>query len=396
MHFGIIAPPLAGHYGPLAALARELVSRGHRATFVHHAGAQPLAARHGAAFVPLPTGSAGEHRRIGGTVREMARQMEMLCREAPPLFRDLGVDAILADQLEPAGGLIAEHLELPFASVACALPMNREAGVPPPFVGWRYDPSASGLRRNRGGWTVSDVLMRPLGRAIARRADAWGLEPRRRLEDCFSRRLQLAQAVPSIDFPRRALPPHFHYLGPFRHNETSDFRLPALNGRQFLYCTFGTLQGWRARLFARVAAACADLGLPLVLTHGGRLTQRQVARLPGEVHAFDYLPQEAVLDRAPLCITHGGFNTVLDCLARGKPLVALPLAFEQAAIAARIARSGAGETVPPMRASRKRLAAAIARVLEGGHAAAARRIGEDIAQAGGVVRAADLIEAGLG
>jgi zeaxanthin glucosyltransferase len=396
MHFAFIAPPLTGHYKPLAALARELVGRGHRATFVHHADAAPLAERRGVAFQPLPSGRIGEHLRIGGTVREMARQMEMLCREAPPLLRALGVDAMVADQLEPAGGLIAEHLRLPFVTAACALPINREPGVPPPYVGWGYDPSPRGLGWNRGGWRVSDFLMRPLADAIARQAAAWSLPPRRRIEDCFSPLLELAQAVPGIDYPRRELPAHFHYLGPFRQPGEARFRLPELEGRPFVYCSLGTLQGGRVGLFAKVAAACADLRLPLVLTHCGRLSAGDVTGLPGEVFAYDYLPQEAVLDQALLAVTHAGFNTVLECLAAGKPMVAMPIAFDQPAVAARVAWTGVGEVVPPRRASRRRLADAIVHVLEDGsyRDAAARAAGE-IRSAGGVARAAHLIEAAL-
>ena len=397
MHFAVIAPPLTGHYKPLAALARELGRRGHRASFVHHADAAPIAAREGADFVALAGGRIGAHRRIGGTVREMARQMEMLCREAPPVLRALGVDAILADQLEPAGALIAEHLGLPFVTIACGLPIDREPGVPPPYLGWRYDPSPRGVERNLGGWRISDWLMRPLSSAIARRAAAWHLPPRRRLDDCVSPLLELVQAVPAIDFPRAALPPQCDYLGPLRDGAAAAFDLPALAGRDFVYCSLGTLQGGRARLFGRVAGACADLGLPLVLTHCGRLGAREIARFEGEVHAFDYLPQEAVLARASVAVTHAGFNTVLESLACATPLVAMPIAFDQPAVAARIAFAGVGEVVPPRRASRRRLAEAIGRVLgDELYAAAAGRVAREIAAAGGVSRAADLIEQRLG
>ena len=33
-HFGIISPPVAGHIHPFAALGRELISRGHRVTYL--------------------------------------------------------------------------------------------------------------------------------------------------------------------------------------------------------------------------------------------------------------------------------------------------------------------------------------------------------------------------
>jgi MGT family glycosyltransferase len=396
VHYAFLCPPLTGHVKPLAALARELETRGHRATFVHHEDAASLFARHGVPFAALPAEPLGRHRGVGGTIREMARQSDMLCRNAPQRLAALGIDAVVADQLEPAGGLIAEWMRLPFATVACALPVNREPGVPPPYVGWRYDRSARGLRRNAGGWRVSDLLMRPLGEVIDRRCALWGLPRRSRMDELFSPRLQLAQAVPSIDFPRDALPAHFHYVGPFRDARRAGLDLPA--GRPLVYCSLGTTsEGGGAALFRAVAAACADLGATLILTHCGRLRARDRESLPGRPHVHDYLPQEEVLRRADAVVTHAGFNSVLECLAEGLPMVALPLAFDQPAVAARIAHSGVGVAVRPRLGARGRIRAALAAVLGTpqfrARAQTARR---EIEGAGGVARAADLIEASLG
>ena len=395
MHFAIICPPLTGHVKPLAALARELESRGHRATFVHHADAAPFVARHGGTLAPVSAPAPGRHEGVRGTIREMARQTDMLCRHAPDVLREIGADAILADQLEPAGGLVAERLGLPFATIACALPVNREPGVPPPYVGWRYDPSPRGRGWNEGGWRVTDWLMRPLGAVIAHHAEAWRLPPRSRLEDCFSPLLQIAQAVPAIDFPREALPPHFHYVGPLRHRVPAALDLP--QGRPLVYCSLGTLQGGRLRLFRAVAAACADSGAALVLTHCGRLSDVAAAALPGRPAVHDWLPQEEVLRHADAVVTHAGFNTVMETLAAGLPMAAMPLAFDQPAVAARIARAGVGIALRPRPPLRKRLRKALAEVLEAPrHRAQALKAQTEIQAAGGVARAADLIEAALG
>jgi MGT family glycosyltransferase len=402
-HFGILAPPLTGHYKPLAALARELTARGHRATFVHQEGAAPLAASLSTDFHALP---AGEGASVGGwtsailsgvsgTIGAMARQTELLCRQAPEALRAIGADAVIADQLEAAGGLVAEHLRLPFVTVASALPINREAGVPPPYLDWPYDPSEQGLKRNRGGYRVADLLMRRLGRTIDREAQNLGLAPRRHLEACFSPTLQLAQAVPGIDFPRRELPAEFHYCGPFRHPSDESWTRPE-GSRPLVYCSFGTLQGSRLHLFQRVAEACERLGLDLVLTHCGRLTPEQAARLPGNPLVRDFLPQEDVLKHVDLVVTHAGFNTVMETLTEGLPMVALPLAFDQPAVAARIARARVGEVVKPRDASTARLQRAIAEILEKpSYRSRSGVVAQEIAAAGGVARAADLIEARL-
>ena len=329
-------------------------------------------------------------------IRDVAELTDMFCREAPRALAAIGADAVIADQMEAAGGLVAEHLGLPFASIATALPINREEGVPPPYVDWAYDPSERGHWWNRGGYRISDLLMRPVGHVIERNAARFGLAPRRRAEDCLSPRVQLAQCVRGLDFPRRELPESFHYLGPFREVEDGAFHLAGEDGRPLVFCSFGTLQGSRAALFRSIASACAGLEVRLLIAHGGRLDPGFARTLPGDPIVTDYVPQRAVLANASLAITHAGFNTVLDALSFGVPILALPLAFEQPATGARLVRAGVGRVVRPIAATPRRLRKEIRALLnEPGYRSTAAGLRSEIASAGGVRRAADILEAQL-
>jgi zeaxanthin glucosyltransferase len=200
--------------------------------------------------------------------------------------------------------------------------------------------------------------------------------------------------VAGLDFPRAALPPGFHYTGPFRGGAPERFELPAGDGRPLVYCTLGTLQGSRSGIFRNVARACADLDLRLLISQG-RLGRLRAGDLPGEPLVFDWVPQEAVIAQADLVVCHGGINTVLEPLAAGVPMVVMPLAFEQAAIGARLERAGVA-LVPGRRASPVRLARAIERVRsEPSFRERAAAMAGEIGAAGGVRRAAGLIEAAL-
>jgi zeaxanthin glucosyltransferase len=405
-HFAFVAPPLPGHYRPLSNLAAELIARGHRATFLHHGDAAPLVEADGAGFealgegTPSVSGWTGPMAKIrglaglGGTLDGMTRFTDMFCLEAPGALRRIGADALIVDQLEAGGGLVAEHLGLPFASIAVTVPVNREQAVPPPYVGWRHDPSRRGIRRNIGGWRVADFLMRGVGDGIERNSRRLGLAPRRRLDDCLSRCLQISQMVRSLDFQRKALPPEFHYTGPFRRGAPDGFELPPGDLRPLVYCTLGTLQGSRAAIFRNVARACARLGLRLLISQGNR-GRLKPGDLPGDPLVYDWVPQEAVLARADLVVCHGGMNSVLEPLAAGLPMVVIPLAFEQSAVAARLERAGVARAVG-RRSSERRLARAIDEVRTNpAYRERAGAVRREISEAGGVARAAGLIEAAL-
>jgi UDP:flavonoid glycosyltransferase YjiC (YdhE family) len=92
---------------------------------------------------------------------------------------------------------------------------------------------------------------------------------------------------------------------------------------------------------------------------------------------------------------HGGFNSVLDALVAGVPIVAVPIAFEQPATAARLAWTGAGRVVPMRRARTATLAEALRAVLEEpSYRAAARRLAAEM-RPDGAREAAALVSAAL-
>lgn len=409
-HFAFVAPPFLGHVNPMLALARELVRRGHRATFLHMLDATPLVSEEGIAFRAVGQGTHPpgtligiKHRMatirgfvgLGGVIRDVAATTDMLCRDLPAALRAIGADAMVADQTEAAGGLVAAHLGMPLVSVANALPLNREPGVPPPFTPWRYDPSNWGTERNLGGYRVSDLLMRGPSRVISGHAAAWGIGERRTIEDCASRLAQVSQTIEGFDMPRVALPDVFHHVGPLRDPAGGDrgFQLPEPDGRPLVYASLGTLQGGRVSIFRRIAKAARRLDCRLVVAHGGALTPAQVATLPGRPAVHALVPQDVVLREASLAVLNGGLNTVMDAMAHGVPVVAVPIAFEQGAIAARLERTGAGRTVSRRFLTAGRMERAMREVATNpSYRTRSRELAHEVARGRGVDLAADIVE----
>ena len=391
-HVALVAPPLRGHLDPMVALGRELLRRGHRVTLF--TDGEPAGA--GFPVVDLRAGGLDPARsRPPGAlaaVRGMARRCETLCEILPDRLWSLAVEAVVCDQTEPGGALAAMRCGLPYASLAAALPLNREPGLPPPYVDWSF--RADGGRRwlYEGGHRVVDWLMRPLSEVIRRRAAGWSIGGVTSLDDTFSQELQLLQLPHGLDYPRSDISDVLHHVGPLRDPEPGAFQ-PDEDGRPLAFCSLGTLQGFRADLFNDFAETLAGLGFRAVIAHGGRLPAPAVGSLPGRPIVADFLPQRAVLARCRLAVLHGGMNSVLDASAAGVPMIVTPLAYEQGAIATRVAASGAGIVLRPSQV-RRRLAEACRRLTtEPGFAAAANRLAAEISRSGGVAEAARLIEA---
>jgi UDP:flavonoid glycosyltransferase YjiC (YdhE family) len=89
-------------------------------------------------------------------------------------------------------------------------------------------------------------------------------------------------------------------------------------------------------------------------------------------------------------------NTVLESLAEGVPLVAIPLGNDQPGVAARVAARGAGLVIPRPRLNARRLRRAVERVLhEPQFRRAAMRLREAMQRVDGPEKAADVIESVL-
>ena len=324
----------------------------------------------------------------------------MLCREGPALLRALGTEAVIADQMEAAGGLLARGLGLPFVSVACALPVNREPRLPLPVMPWGYARDLRGEQLKAGSARVYDWLMQPHARLIARHASAFGIAPCATLADCLSPLAQISQTTASFDFARLCAPGHFHPVGPLRPalDRELALNLPVESGRPFVFASLGTLQGGRLDLFLRIARACRTLDAQLLLAHCDRLDSAQAGALrrAGANWVTGFAPQRAALARADAVVSHAGLNTALDALAAGTPVLALPIAFDQPGVAARLVHAGAGLRLRPALASTASIEKLLRRLLdEPGFAQRARTLGADVEHSGGMARAVGIVEAAL-
>ena len=413
-HFGLLCPAAASHLMVMGGLGYELQRRGHRVTLVGIPDAEPAAAEAGLGFAAIasaecpPGTSQAALQHIGSlsglaafraTFAQLRRSTALVLRDGPALLRNLGVDGLVVDQTSFAGPTLAEQLGLTFVSVCSALPLNPDPAVPPFHTGWGPSPSRWARLRNRVAHRLTARLQAPIQAEIAAHRAAAGLPPLRRGADPHSRLAQICQLPPELDFPRLARPACLHYTGPLTVpaiRPEVPFPWERLTGLPLVYASLGTIQNRLLDRFVTLAQACRDLDAQLVISLGGGGDPADLPPLPGSPLVVGQAPQLKLLQRATLTISHGGLNTVLESLAVGVPVVAIPIANDQPGVAARLAWSGAGAVVPLRQLTASRLRAAIERVLaDGAVRTQAQRLQAAIQRAGGVGRAADLIERGL-
>jgi MGT family glycosyltransferase len=197
-----------------------------------------------------------------------------------------------------------------------------------------------------------------------------------------------------LDYPRsRALGSTWHGLESSVRTTDPNWTVPesiADGQGARIYVSLGSLGSGDVPLMKRLVAALSGTRHRYVVSKGPQHAEYELAdNMAGE----EFLPQAALLPDVDLVITHGGNNTVTECLHFGKPMVVMPLFWDQHDNAQRVEETGFGTRLSTYSFADQELAAAIDHLL--GDPALARRLGEvsgRLRRAPGNVRAADLIE----
>jgi MGT family glycosyltransferase len=409
-HFGVLSFTGTGHLNPLITLSQELKARGHKVTFFEKTKIESRVRQAGLEFFPLgESSSSKENKPVAQTksiwsdlstlrfnLKRITKDVEIYLRETPAALARAGVDALIVNEIAMTGPTVAELLRLPYFIISTSVPHN---------FGWDVAPWSS-MRRYSGPWfdklektllELSALRMRgPIRRAIDLQRWQAGLAPVRESGKTYPWLAQITQLPQCLDFPRAALPDNFHYTGPFVSQAARpavEFPWERIDGRPMIYASLGTTRTMQPAIFQLIAEACRELDLQLVLSLGGRMSPELLGELPGKPLVVRYAPQLELLRMAKLVITHGGPNTVFESLMEGKPMVAIPVAHDQPAIAARLERLKLAEVLPVKGLSAERIRAAVMMVVnDGSYRDAAAWMQATLRSICGVERAVDVIE----
>jgi MGT family glycosyltransferase len=194
-----------------------------------------------------------------------------------------------------------------------------------------------------------------------------------------------------LDYPRGvALGRTWHNLHTCVRATDDPWAPPASDGRRLVYLSLGSLGSADVELMRRLVALLADTPHRYIVSRGPRHDEYELAdNMTGE----EFLPQTSVLPHVDAVITHGGNNTVTECMWFGKPMLVLPIFWDQHDNAQRVHETGYGLRLATYALDRGGLTDAIDRLLTDGQLRArARAAGERLRARPGTETAADLIE----
>jgi MGT family glycosyltransferase len=206
--------------------------------------------------------------------------------------------------------------------------------------------------------------------------------------------LNLYSYPAEADYERaNALGPTWHRLDSTVRDAETSWDLPAhLAERRgaLIYLSLGSLGSADVGLMQRLVDLLGRTDHRVIVSKGPLADQ---ITLHDNMTGEGFLPQPAILPIVDLVITHGGNNTVTEAFHHGKPMIVLPLFWDQVDNAQRVDETGFGRRFPAYDLADDDFLRAIDdllsdRALHERMAAMSARI----KGASGTVRAADLIE----
>jgi MGT family glycosyltransferase len=315
-----------------------------------------------------------------------SRYVEPRLRE---IFAELRPDVIVEDNVPAFPAVVTA--DAPWVRIVSCNPLElKDAELPPVFSGY---PVA-----DRSGWGEFRAEYDRTHREMWASFDDWvqeqGAPPLADLEFIHAADLNMYLYPQEADY-RRSRPPagDWHRLDSCVRSGDGDFEIPESlrdGPGGLIYLSLGSLASADVALMERLVEVLGRTAHRFIVSKG---PQADLYELADNMWGEEFLPQPAVLPQVDLVITHGGNNTTTECFHHGKPMIAMPVFWDQYDNAQRVDEAGFGVRLDTYGFTDGEMTAALDRLLADTAlhermADISRRLQADP----GAVRAADLIE----
>jgi MGT family glycosyltransferase len=300
------------------------------------------------------------------------------------IFGELEPDVIVEDNVVAFPAVPASGR--PWVRIVSCNPLElKDPALPPTFSGYPTgDPAVWDEFRER-----YRELHEPLQAEFSAFCEERGAPPLPELEFIHESPFLNLYLYPAEADYRRSQPldNRWHRLDSCVRAVDDAFERPPGNGA-LLYVSLGSLGSADVELMNRLVAALAETPHRYLVSKG---PQHELIVLAPNMTGAEFLPQPAILPHVDLVITHGGNNTVTESIHFGKPMVVLPLFWDQHDNAQRVAECGLGVRLPTYEFEDEQLRDAIDRLLST-ERPQLDEASKRLRTSPGTLRAADLIE----
>ena len=290
------------------------------------------------------------------------------------------------------------------ATVTAGVPFVRVVSCNPlEIMGDKIAPPFSGLAENDpSSWASYHQAYEKTQRPMWEKFNSWVVS-------------QGAPALPDMDFihtskdlnlyvypteldytDKRPLGKNWHRIDSSVRSTDAAFELPSEVANRpadskLIYLSLGSLGSADVDLMKRLIGILGKTKHKFIVSKGPQASEFELA--PNMIGA-EFLPQISIIPKVDLVITHGGNNTTTESVHFGKPMIVLPLFWDQYDNAQRVHEKGHGIRLATYAFKDEELTGAIEKLLNDSNLLAKlKNIGEAVRSRKGIEEAATKIEA---
>jgi MGT family glycosyltransferase len=276
---------------------------------------------------------------VAPTFAALAEGARYVDQRLTEIIDEVEPDVIVEDNVVSFPAILASGR--PWVRIVSCNPAEiKDPAVPPPFSGYPAN--------DRSGWDrYREQYRRAIG-PMQEEFDAFcrerGAPPLPELEMIHtSNWLNLWLYPREVDYARDVpLADGWENLESSVRGTDPAWELPeplAGGSEPLVYLSLGSLGSGDVELMRGLIGSLAEAPYRVIVSMGPQHSELELA--PNMTGA-EFLPQTSILPEVDLVITHGGNNTVTECLHFGRPMVLLPLFWDQYDNAQRIDETGFG------------------------------------------------------
>ncbi len=290
------------------------------------------------------------------------------------------------------------------ATVTAGVPFVRVVSCNPlEIMGENIAPPFSGLAENDpASWNSYNQAYEKTQRPMWEKFNSWVVS-------------QGAPALPDLDFihtskdlnmyvypteldytDKRPLGSNWHRIDSSVRSTDAAFDLPQeITNRpadsKLIYLSLGSLGSADVDLMKRLVGILGKTKHKFIVSKGPQASEYELA---SNMFGAEFLPQISIIPKVDLVITHGGNNTTTESVHFGKPMIVLPLFWDQYDNAQRVHEKGHGIRLATYAFKDEELTGAIDKLLnDSALLAKLNKIGEAVRSRKGIEEAATKIEA---
>ncbi len=386
--FLFIVPPFTGHINPTLGLGAELLKNKHKVAWCSFDPTLEKRLPEGGEFLLIDAGiSEAEKEEKVHEMVELGKKSVYGLDSLKFLYEDVlipmntwmleGVgglidsfqpDVIINDQQAFAGAVVAIRKNIPYVTSVTAPAAIKTSESFPMVYAWE-------------------------GEQIIRFQKNAGIEKDIRLD---SSSLLTLVYTSKLFFGNSDLPDFYQFIGPVlnRHEVIDGFDWEGLYKSETnskILVTIGTTFDHEQKLhfFRRVKESFENENITVIVVSDPDLFED----IPANFWVCRQVPQLKLISEMDAVVCHGGYNTVCETLFCGKPLVVLPIAYDQSYVAGCVTDMGAGIRLNFNRFNARQLKEAVNSLLtEKKYIENATTIRASFKEAGGVRKGVELLE----